>query len=104
MTAVEPGHVAPKRRRRRVEFAPAVPSMLWYLFLFVVPVALVLVDSFGEKGDVPGEIDLSSPNLDQYRAVVDGTFTKVLRQTMRTSITGTLLCLLIGLPVAYFLA
>ena len=94
-----------KFRLRAPKFALAVPSFIWYVFLFVVPVALVLVNSFGTKvADTPGKVDLSSPTLERYREVIDGSFRTVLWQTMQTSILGTVLCLVISLPVAYFLA
>jgi spermidine/putrescine transport system permease protein len=96
-----------KFRLRAPKFALAIPSFVWYVFLFVVPVGLVVVNSFGTKvqGE-PGKVDLNSPTLDRYRDVVaaDGTFRTVLRQTMQTSLIGTALCLLISLPVAYYLA
>ena len=39
-------------------------------FLFVIPVALVLVNSFGTKVEgSPGRVDLSNPTLDRYREV-----------------------------------
>jgi spermidine/putrescine transport system permease protein len=92
-------------RLRAPGFLLALPSMVWYGFLFVVPVALVLAYSFGSKvAGTPGEVDLASPGLDRYREVFDGPFTEVLRQTMRTAVVGTLLCLVVALPIAYFLA
>jgi len=94
-----------KFRLRAPKFALAIPSIIWYVFLFVVPVVLVLVNSFGTKvAGTPGKVDLSSPTLERYREVIDGSFRTVLKQTMETSILGTVLCLLISLPVAYFLA
>lgn len=108
MTATIGAQSGPPRSRFRLRaprFLLAIPSFAWYLFLFVVPVALVVVNSFGSKiAGVPGKVDLSSPGLDRYRDVVNGSFTTVLKQTMRTSILGTALCLLISLPVAYYLA
>lgn len=83
----------------------AIPSFVWYVFLFVVPVALVLINSFGTKVEgSAGRVDLSPLTLERYREVVDGSFRKVLWQTIQTSVLGTALCLMIGLPVAYFLA
>ena len=83
----------------------AIPSWLWYVGLFVVPVAFVVVASFGSK--VPGSagrVDFSHPSLGRYREALDQTLLTVLIQTMRTSIVGTALCLVISLPVAYYLA
>ena len=52
----------------------------------------------------PGKVDLNNPTLERYREVLHGSFKDVLTQTMRTSILGTFLCLVVSLPVAYFLA
>jgi spermidine/putrescine transport system permease protein len=107
-TAVTAPRAEPRRRSRQWRapaFLLAIPATLWFVFLFVVPVGLVVTYSFGTKvAGTPGEIDLDDPGLERYREVLDGPFTEVLRQTMRTSIIGTLLCLVVGLPVAYFLA
>ncbi len=95
----------PKFRVRAPKFLLAIPSFMWYAFLFVVPVVFVVINSFGAKvKDSPGEVDLSPPTLDRYREVIDGSFRDILRQTFQTSILGTALCLLISLPVAYYLA
>ena len=83
----------------------AFPSWFWYIVLFLVPVAFVVVASFGRK--VPGSagrVDFSNPSLERYREALDQTLLTVLIQTMRTSVIGTVLCLLISLPVAYYLA
>jgi len=83
----------------------AFPSWFWYIVLFLVPVAFVVVASFGSK--VPGSagrVDFSHPSLGRYREALDQTLLTVLIQTMRTSVIGTVLCLLIALPVAYYLA
>jgi len=94
-----------KFKLRAPKFALAVPAFVWYIFLFVIPVGLVIVNSFGSKlQGTPGKVDLSAPSLDRYREVVDGDFSDVLVQTMKTSLLGTLLCLLISLPIAYYLA
>ncbi len=95
-----------KRRRRGPRFALAIPSWFWYLAFFVVPLALVVINSFGTKiqGSI-GDVDLSSPSLQRYREVLNSnsTFFDVLKKTMRISIIGTILCLLIGFPIAYWI-
>src|SRR5262249_47997482 len=84
-----------KFRLRAPKFVLAVPSFVWYVFLFVIPVALVLVNSFGSKiQGSPGKVNLDNPTLDRYREVRTGAFKTVLVQTMQTSILGTVLCLL----------
>ena len=111
MSAVDAGAgrdaEAPPRRRRSLvpKFALAVPSWVWYVGFFVVPLLLIVVDSFGSKiQGTAGEVDRSSLTLERYREALNATFFDVMKQTLRTSITGTLLCLLIGFPAAYFIA
>ncbi|NDD17991.1 MAG: ABC transporter permease, partial [Acidimicrobiia bacterium] len=99
--------VAPEKRwrPRAPRFALALPSMVWYTAFFIVPIALVVVYSFGTKDTsklVP--VDFSNPSTRSYSEVFDETFFVVFRSTVRIAITATLLCLLIGLPVAYFAA
>ncbi|MBM3806234.1 MAG: ABC transporter permease subunit [Actinobacteria bacterium] len=94
-----------RRRPRAPKFALALPSIVWYTAFFIVPIALVVVYSFGAKDSsklVP--VDFSNPSTSSYGEVFDETFFQVFRSTVRIAITATLLCLLIGLPVAYFAA
>ena len=90
---------------RAPKFALALPSIVWYIAFFIIPIALVVVYSFGTKDTsklVP--VDFSNPSTQSYVEVFDETFFTVFRSTVRIAITATLLCLLIGLPVAYFAA
>ncbi|MEY3358039.1 MAG: hypothetical protein RIR87_1098 [Actinomycetota bacterium] len=99
--------VAPETRRRfrAPKYALALPSIVWYVAFFVAPIAFVVLYSFGTKDTsqlVP--VDLTKLTTDGYVEVFDETFFSVFRATVRIAITATLLCLLIGLPVAYFAA
>ncbi len=99
--------VAPETRRRfrAPKYALALPSIVWYLAFFVAPIAFVVLYSFGTKDTsqlVP--VDLTKLTTSGYVEVFDETFFTVFRATIRIAITATLLCLLIGLPVAYFAA
>ena len=105
-----------KRRLRLPKFILAVPSWIWYLGLFIVPLVYIVVYSFGTKVQGgAGAVDTSHFTLARYREVIyadpanhtglfKSTFFDVLKQTLRTSIIGTALCFVIGLPVAYFIA
>ena len=99
--------VAPETRRRfrAPKYALALPSIVWYVAFFIAPIAFVVLYSFGTKDTsqlVP--VDLTKLSTDGYVEVFDETFFSVFRATVRIAITATLLCLLIGLPVAYFAA
>ena len=97
---------APDRRRwRGPKFLLAIPSIIWYLLFFAIPIAFVVIYSFGTK-DVSRllPVDLSNLTTKNYADVFDDTFFKVFRATLRIAILATALCVLIGLPVAYFAA
>ncbi|MEY3342100.1 MAG: hypothetical protein RLZZ269_2011, partial [Actinomycetota bacterium] len=97
---------APGRRRwRGPKFLLAIPSIIWYLLFFAIPIAFVVIYSFGTK-DVSRllPVDLSDLTTKNYADVFDDTFFKVFRATLRIAILATALCVLIGLPVAYFAA
>ena len=106
-TSERPRADEPPRKRRSLvpKFALALPSWIWYLAFFVVPLVFIVVYSFGTKiQGTAGDVDTSHPTLARYGDALSSTFFQVLRQTLRTSIIGTVLCLLIGFPVAYFIA
>lgn len=90
---------------RLPKYALALPTWAYYAVFFAVPVAFIIVYSFGTK--IPGSAgrtDLSPLTLERYREALSPAFFTVLRETMRISVTGTILCLVIGFPVAYFMA
>jgi spermidine/putrescine transport system permease protein len=93
------------RRRGAPRSALSWPSWFWYAFFFVTPVLAVVVFSFGDKVDgSAGRVSLSSPGFDNYSEALSGNTFDTLVQTFRISILGTLLCLVVGFPLAYFLA
>jgi spermidine/putrescine transport system permease protein len=101
---------APPPRRRRLhtpKFALAMPSWIWYLGFFVVPVMVIIWYSFGYKPPVnsgQGPIGTDHLSLQNYRDALSDTFFKTFQNTFRVAVIGTGLCLLIGFPVAYFIA
>ena len=93
------------RKRRGPKWGLAIPSFIWYTAFFIVPIAVIVVYSFGTKDSsqlVP--VDLANPTLQNYREVFSDLFFTVFQSTLEIAVTATLLCLLIGFPVAYFIA
>jgi spermidine/putrescine transport system permease protein len=96
----------PKRRWRAPKFMLAIPSMAWYAAFFVAPIAFIVLFSFGTK-DITKRVpvDLGNLSFDNYHNVLfEKTNRDVFISSMRIALIGTLLCLVIGLPVAYFIA
>src|SRR5262245_18094994 len=107
--AVEDSPRKTRSRARVPRFGLALPSSLWWVIFFAVPVVVVIAASFGSKvPNTPRHVSYSNLSLDNYREALcggfDGTFFKVLIQGMRTTVLGTALCLLIAFPLAYLLA
>ncbi|MBK5333924.1 MAG: ABC transporter permease subunit, partial [Ilumatobacteraceae bacterium] len=100
--------VAPPRKRgwRAPKYLLAIPSMAWYTAFFVLPIAFIVLFSFGTK-DITKRVpvDLGNLSLDNYHAVLfESTNRDVFFTSMQIALIATLLCLVIGLPVAYFIA
>jgi spermidine/putrescine transport system permease protein len=79
------------------------PAGLWYLVLLVAPLAIVVVFSFGVR----------APNGGYEPALTLDNYARLLTQPQRLepfitslwmAIAGTIGCLLVGLPLAYFMA
>jgi spermidine/putrescine transport system permease protein len=79
-----------------------VPGGLWLLLLFVLPVILVLALSFGYTDDL-GEA-IYDTRLDNYERLIDPDYVPVLVRSVGFAAAAVVLCLLIGYPVAYYIA
>jgi spermidine/putrescine transport system permease protein len=75
--------------------------MLWLGAFFVVPMLAVVLYSVWRVADYQIVADFT---LENYRRLTAGLYTGVFARTVRISLMVTVLSLLIGYPVAYFLA
>jgi spermidine/putrescine transport system permease protein len=74
----------------------------WLLLLTLVPFLIILGMSFLQKSPV-GTITFQ-PTLDNYLRCFQLIYARVLLKTVWLALTATLSCLLVGFPVAYYLA
>ena len=86
----------------------AVPAVAWYLLFFLVPLVFIAVTSFGE---VVGYSDVAYTwTLDNYRYLWEDVFgdlhlyRDIFVETFKLSAIGTLSTLVIGFPLAYYIA
>jgi spermidine/putrescine transport system permease protein len=77
-----------------------VPATVWLLVMLVLPLLVVIIFSFGERGAAGGYVPAFT--LEQY-ANLSARFT-AFKNTLLLAPTGTFLCLLVAYPLAYFLA
>jgi spermidine/putrescine transport system permease protein len=87
-------------RTRFVTGLLLLPASLWYVILLVAPLALVVVFSFGERGATGGYVP--GFTFEHYLTVLRTPSAVITSLTL--AVFGTLLCLLVGLPLAYFIA
>lgn len=76
------------------------PTTLWFLIMLVFPLVVVVIYSFGERAPVGGYV--ASFTFEQYANLP--TRLKAFANTMTYAPLGTLLCLVIAYPLAYYLA
>jgi len=76
------------------------PTTLWFLFMLILPLIVIFVFSFGERAAVGGYG--GGFTLEHYANLPARL--KAFQNTMTYAPVGTLLCLLVGYPLAYFLA
>ena len=79
-----------------------VPGGLWLVLLFAIPLGIVLAISFGTTDDLGNAIYGWYP--ENYEQVFDPVFLPVLLRSVGFALATVVLCLLIGYPVAYYIA
>ena len=86
-----------ERRERLALFGLASPALLIVLVILVIPVGWLFYVSFiGASG---------SFSLENYERMINSrSYARIFRTTFEVSFLTTLLCILIGYPLAYFLA
>ena len=89
---------------RRPPFGTALvlPLALYLVVFLVIPFANIVALSFYTHS--PTRIFTTEPTLANYLALLDAWFLTVLLRTLRLGLLCTLICVLFGYPLAYFLA
>jgi spermidine/putrescine transport system permease protein len=81
----------------------ALPGLAWLALFFLIPLGIVLVVSLGDN-DRFGAILLDTPSLDNYGAALDPVLLPTVWNSLRFAFATTVLCLIIGYPVAYWIS
>lgn len=88
----------------KLRFGLAIPAWVWLLVFFVAPIFMVVVFSFGYKPSIFATHALDHLSFDRYVEALSPTFFSTFLNTLWIGILGTALCLVIGGPVAYWIA
>lgn len=95
---------ASRTRRDRSAAWMSFPIWAWLLFFIFIPIGLVAWYSFGHKPDLFTPVSNDHLSLDRYAEATTGTFVRTFWNTLRIAGIGTALCVLIGVPFAYWMA
>lgn len=97
--------MAAERRSRRETWRLLLliaPSLLWLVLFFLVPLGLVFAISFGQRGTYGGVRWVLT--LQNYGRFFDPLYLRIFGRTVLVALATTVICLLVGYPLAYFIA
>lgn len=78
------------------------PSLFWLMVFFFLPLIVVFAISFGQRGTYGGV--RWNLTLENYARFFDPLYLRIFGRTLVIALTTTVICLLIGYPLAYFIA
>jgi spermidine/putrescine transport system permease protein len=94
------GYTAREKKRGR---ALAIPAVLWLVIFFLLPLLIVLVVSFLTRG-ARGAFISPEFTLENYDRIINGVYLGVFIDSMRIALIMTVICLVAGYPLAYFIS
>jgi spermidine/putrescine transport system permease protein len=80
----------------------ALPAILWLILFFIFPLAIVALVSFMSRG--PRGTVVFPLTLEHYERIFGPVFFPVILDSMRIALITTILCLIIGYPLAFFIS
>jgi spermidine/putrescine transport system permease protein len=87
---------------RRFATLTLLPGGAWLALLFVVPLGITLAISFGETDELGNALYAWHP--ENYERVFDPLFVPVLLRSVGYAAATVVLCIVIGYPIAYYIA
>ncbi|MDX2162243.1 MAG: ABC transporter permease [bacterium] len=98
-TSTTPSYTKEKRRGA----ALALPAVIWLGLFFVLPLLIVMVISFLTRGRTG--VQFAPPiTIDNYADIFSFPYIDVYWSSIGIAVVTTILCLIIGYPLAFFIA
>lgn len=89
------------RRKNLASWLLTTPALLWLLVFFLIPYLIVIIYSFLTPDIYDVKFEFS---LDAYRQALGSDYLRTFFLSFRLAVLTTLLCVLLGFPVAYYIA
>jgi spermidine/putrescine transport system permease protein len=86
----------------RLRFWLLLPAWLWLVLLFLAPLAIVFAYSLLSRGTYGG-VELPW-TWESYRRLIDPLYGTILLRSIALSAAATAICLVMGFPLALFIA
>ncbi|WP_317854989.1 ABC transporter permease [Chakrabartyella piscis] len=80
----------------------AYPYMIWAFVLIVVPMLMILLYAFTNKGNDVATIQFTLANFTRF--FTDDVFMSVLGRSLFIAVLTTVICVILGYPIAYVIA
>jgi spermidine/putrescine transport system permease protein len=80
-----------------------VPGVAWLILFFVVPLGMIFLVSLGSRDELD-RIVLTDLSFDNYLRALDPAFLPTFLNSLRYAAATTILSLLIGYPIAYWIS
>lgn len=97
-----PPHLNNETRKRASLLVLLFPATGWLLLFFILPLLIVLLYSFLERGTYGGIT--WSFTVSNYQQLTKEIYWGILWQSLGLALVTTVACLLIGYPLAFFIA
>lgn len=94
---------AARRAESRRGFLISLPSYIYLVFFFAIPLVLVFVYSFASRSST-GRTLLQDWNLDSYKRLFTPLVLEIFTRSLVLALVSTVLCLIISYPFAYYIA
>jgi spermidine/putrescine transport system permease protein len=94
---------ASQRAEARRGFLIALPSYVYLVLLFVIPLILVFVYSFATR-DATGQTVLEGWNLGSYRRLFSAEVLEIFLRSLLLATVTTIVCLALAYPFAFYIA
>lgn len=90
------------RSQRLVTLAMLAPSLVMSVLLLALPFLIIVAYSFAPRDAYGGVVNGFS--LDSYRMLFQPMYLPIFFNSLKIALFSTLVCLLVGYPIAYYLA
>lgn len=78
------------------------PYIIWSIFMVIIPVFLILVYAFTKEGNSVKTFIFTFENFEKFFS--NKLFLDVLLRSLYIAVVTTVICILLGYPVAYFIS